>query len=101
MAKRKHHIRPASELLIIIGVLFVVWIIGSIFYHLAEGLSYVDSIYFTAITLTTVGYGDFAPQTDAGKIFTAAYAFIGIGIFFGFAAALFEDIAERIRRKRR
>ncbi len=100
MAKRKHHLRPASELLIIVTVLFVVWIGGSVFYHLAEGLSYVDSIYFTAVTLTTVGYGDFTPQTDAGKIFTAVYAFIGIGIFLGFAAALFEEIAVRIRRRR-
>ncbi len=77
----------------------LVWIAGSVFYHLVEGLSYVDAIYFTAITLTTVGYGDFAPQTDAGKIFTAVYAFLGIGIFFGFAAALFQDIASRIKRR--
>ncbi len=89
-----------SELLLIFGLLVIVWLGGSIFYHLVEGLSVVDSIYFTAITLTTVGYGDFSPQTDAGKIFTAIYAFIGIGIFLGFAAALFQAIATGLKQKR-
>lgn len=32
--------------------------------------SYFDSVYFTVITLTTVGYGDITPLTDAGKMVT-------------------------------
>ena len=98
MAKRSRHLTLPVELLIAFGILVVVWAIGAVFYHVVEGLSYVDALYFTAITLTTVGYGDFAPQTDAGKIFTALYAFVGIGIFLGFAAALFQAISGRIRR---
>ena len=82
------------------AVLFLVWLVGSVFYHLVEGLSYVDAIYFTAMTLTTVGYGDFAPQTVPGKLFTSLYAFVGIGIFLGFAASLFQAISSRIRRRR-
>lgn len=100
MPKRKQHINSSIELLIIFGLLALVWVVGSVFYHLVEGLSYVDAIYFTAVTLTTVGYGDFAPQTDIGKIFTAVYAFVGIGIFFGFAAALFQGVTERVRRRK-
>jgi voltage-gated potassium channel len=98
MAKRSRLLSPQSELLIIFGVLLVVWVIGSVFYHLVEGLSYVDALYFTAVTLTTVGYGDFAPKTDAGKLFTAVYAFVGIGIFLGFAATLFQAVAGRLKR---
>ena len=99
MAKR-FRLEFKSELLLIFSLLMIVWIGGAIFYHFVEGLSYVDAIYFTAITLTTVGYGDFTPQTDAGKIFTAIYAFVGIGIFLGFAAALFQAIATGLKRKR-
>lgn len=55
--------------------------LGTIFYHLVEKWRWLDSLYFTVITLSTVGYGDFAPKTDAGKIFTIFYVFIGIGIF--------------------
>jgi voltage-gated potassium channel len=53
---------------------------GSIAYHYLEGWSWVDAIYFSVVTLTTVGFGDFAPQTDGGKIFTIFYIIIGIGI---------------------
>jgi voltage-gated potassium channel Kch len=100
MKKIRLLLKPQSELLIVCGLLLLVWAAGSVFYHLVEGLSYVDSLYFTAVTLTTVGYGDFAPQTDAGKIFTSIYAFLGIALFFGFAAALFQALASSIKRKR-
>jgi voltage-gated potassium channel len=97
---KRFRLQPMSELLLIFSLLVVVWIGGSLFYHMVEGLSFVDAVYFTAITLTTVGYGDFTPQTDAGKIFTAIYAFVGIGIFLGFAAALFQSIAGKLKRGR-
>jgi len=57
---------------------------GSIMFHYLEGWTWIDSIYFSVITLTTVGYGDFSPQTEIGKIFTIFYIFIGIGIILSF-----------------
>jgi voltage-gated potassium channel len=98
MAKRSLPPSPRSELLLIFGLLVLVWAVGAVFYHLVEGLSYIDAVYFTAATLTTVGYGDIAPQTDAGKLFTAVYVFVGIGIFLGFAATLFQAVVGRLRR---
>jgi voltage-gated potassium channel Kch len=53
---------------------------GAQIYHRLEGWSYLDAFYFTIITLTTVGYGDFSPQTDLGKIFSMLYILIGLGI---------------------
>jgi len=63
---------------------------GSIVYHHIEGWSWVDSIYFSVITLTTIGYGDFSPQTDAGKLFTIFYIIIGIGIILSFINTVYE-----------
>jgi voltage-gated potassium channel len=54
--------------------------VGGVFYHNVEGWKYVDSVYFSAITMTTIGYGDFSPQTDTGKIFTIFFALSSIGI---------------------
>lgn len=61
---------------------------GSIFYHHVEKLTWVDSLYFTVVTLGTVGYGDIVPHTTAGKLFTSFYILFGIGIIAGFANIL-------------
>jgi voltage-gated potassium channel Kch len=50
----------------------------------------LDALYFTIITLTTVGYGDLAPQTDPGKIFTMVYIFVGLSLISGFIILLGE-----------
>ena len=57
---------------------------GTLFYHFVEGWSIIDSLYFSVVTLTTIGYGDFSPQTDAGKIFTIIYIIVGIGMILSF-----------------
>jgi len=53
---------------------------GSYVYSCIEGWRYIDSLYFTIATVTTVGYGDIAPIRDAGKIFTMFFSFLGIGM---------------------
>lgn len=63
---------------------------GTIFYSTVEGLRVLDALYFSVTTLSTVGYGDFSPQTDFGKVFTMVYIFAGIGIIVGFATKIFE-----------
>ncbi len=53
---------------------------GSIFNWGIEGWSYLDALCFSVVTLTTVGYGDVTPSTDAGKLFTIFYILIGLGV---------------------
>jgi len=62
---------------------------GGIMFHYLEGWTWIDSIYFSVVTLTTIGYGDFSPQTDGGKIFTIFYIFIGIGIILSFVNTVY------------
>lgn len=62
----------------------IILVSGTIFYHQVEKWSLLDSLYFSTTTLTTVGYGDFAPKTDLGKAFTIIYLFVGIGVILGF-----------------
>jgi len=57
----------------------IILAIGSTMYHYLEGWRWIDALYFSVITLTTIGYGDFSPQTDAGKLFTVFYILIGLG----------------------
>jgi voltage-gated potassium channel len=70
--------RIALPLLTIAGFL----LFGTVFYHFAEGWSLFDSFYMTAMTLTTVGYGDFIPTHAFSKFVTICLAFSGIGLVF-------------------
>ncbi len=62
--------------------------VATIFYWFVEGWSLLDSAYFSVVTIATVGYGDFAPQTGIGKLFTIFYIICGIGIFVAAAGAI-------------
>lgn len=79
------HEREFRVLLILVIIILTS---GMFFYHHFEGWRFLDALYFSVTTLTTVGYGDFSPQTDVGKIFTIIYIFLGIGIILGFINAI-------------
>ena len=71
---------------------------GTTFFTLVEGWSVLDSFYFSVTTLTTVGFGDPAPATAAGKIFTILYIFVGLGVIGGFINVLAKHtFARRMR----
>jgi hypothetical protein len=70
-------------------------IVGTVFYHYVERFSWIDALYFCVITLTTIGYGDIAPKTDVGKLFTILYVLVGVGIIAAFAHTLLERAADR------
>ena len=69
-------------------LLFFVLLGGTIFYSTTEGWDVVDSVYFSVITLTTIGYGDLHPTTPISKIFTIFYILVGIGIIMIFIERL-------------
>ena len=49
-------------------------------YRLLEDWSWVDSLYFSVVAVTTVGFGDITPSTDASKLFTVVYIVTGISL---------------------
>lgn len=65
---------------------------GSVFYRQVEGWSWIDSVYFSVTTMSTVGLGDLSPATEVGKLFTLFYIFAGVGVF----VALFAQLARAI-----
>lgn len=79
---------------------------GTAIFHFVERWRWLDSLYYTVITLTTVGYGDFSPQTDIGKIVSIVYILIGIGTIFAFIDAIYKHrlgrkakIREKIKKR--
>ena len=59
---------------------FVAIAVGTVVFHQLEGWSILDSLYVTAQTVTTVGYGDLTPQTKAGRSFATVFMVFGVGI---------------------
>ncbi len=57
----------------------VILALGTLGFHLIEGWSWADSLYTATQTVTTVGYGDLAPQTPAGRLFAIAFMIAGVG----------------------
>jgi voltage-gated potassium channel len=70
---------------VIVGVLLLA---GTGSYHFAEGWDFIESLYFSVIALTTVGYGDLHPTTDYSRIFTIVYLFVGLGVLVAFTSAV-------------
>lgn len=53
--------------------------LGTFGFHLIEGWSWLDSLYTATQTVTTVGYGDLAPQTSMGRVFATVFMIAGAG----------------------
>ncbi|KAH8059630.1 potassium channel [Aureococcus anophagefferens] len=54
------------------------YVVGILVLHRFEGWSTVDSIYFLSVTVTTIGYGDISPTTNAGQLASCALILAGI-----------------------
>jgi len=54
--------------------------LGTVAFHLIEGWSILDSLYVTAQTVTTVGFGDIAPRTILGRAFATVFMMVGVGV---------------------
>lgn len=87
----------------VIVVLVLLILFGTWFYHRTEGWSGVDSLYFTVMTVTTVGFGDLVPTHDFSKLMTALYSIVSIPLVifcFGvLARGYFETRIGHIERR--
>ena len=81
-----------SSGLILVIALLIYGIVGSIF---IMDLNLVDSIYYSVITMTTVGYGDYMPTTGIQKIFATTLALGGVALL----AYVFNIILTNVQEK--
>ena len=55
-------------------------VVGTVVYHWLEDWSWVDSLYFSVVTGSTVGFGDLTPTKDSSKLFTVVYIIVAVSI---------------------
>src|SRR6056297_364025 len=70
-----------AKALTLLAMLVLIIAGGTVFFHHVEGWSWLDSYFFTVVTLSTVGYGELVPATAMGKIGTTVFILVGLGIF--------------------
>lgn len=61
-------------------VLTTIVLTGILGFMYIEGYTYIDSLYMTVMTISTVGFGEIAPLSDYGKIFTSFLILSGISV---------------------
>ena len=78
--------------------------VGVIGFMLFENMSLVNAIYFSIVTMATVGYGDIHPKTEIGKILTIIIIIGGVGTFLSVVASITDLFVnrreEKIRQKK-
>jgi len=100
MIRFDDRINPNRPARIIKGllILMIVLFIGSTGYMFLEGWDFLDSLYMTVITITTVGFREVREVSGPGRLFTIFIIFLGMGIIayiVGMAAQVMVDFQVR------
>ena len=95
----------SQELLTTVGLMLVLLLLASSLMYFAENdaqpdkfSSIPDAMWWSIITLTTVGYGDVVPVTNIGRVIVGVVAVMGIALFAVPAGILTSSFLEQLER---
>lgn len=71
-----------NRLLIGVALILLIYIVSVPFYIYFEKFTPIQAAYFVTTSITSVGYGDIAPKTDIGRVYTIFLLLAGVTIFF-------------------
>lgn len=96
MDRKKNRVQPERNynlgLIACLLSLFAILAAGTAGYQVIEGWSWIESLYMTVITVSTVGFGELHPLSDAGRLFTTALICVGVGIVALAVSVMFKTI---------
>ena len=61
------------ELYVSLAILFFLLALGMLVFCLAEGMTWVNGLYYVVVSATTIGYGDESPDTPGAKLFSLVW----------------------------
>lgn len=85
-------------LTVFVTLITVYLCVGATFFSTQRGWDTLDCVYFSVLTLTTIGYGDLTPQSDSQKIFTIFYVLVGFCILGYALGHIGQYVAKREER---
>ncbi|MGE4553273.1 MAG: TrkA family potassium uptake protein [Desulfovibrionaceae bacterium] len=74
--------------------LLLIFFVGIVGFHVIEGWGLVDCFYMVVISLSTVGFMEVQPLSQAGRVFTSFFIIGGVGGFMYIAAAFTQMLVE-------
>ncbi len=92
--------RLRARLILPLSLVLAVVVAGTLGYFWlwrAVGGTWLDALFMTVTTITTVGYGEVKPLDSAGRIFTMFVAIVGVGsLFYTFGVVMEYLVAVRL-----
>ncbi|WP_055435177.1 potassium channel family protein [Lacinutrix algicola] len=79
-----------TKIYLAIALLVFVLLTGVLGFKMISGYSWVDAIYMTVITITTVGFGEVQPLDDSSKIFTV-FLILSSVVIVGYALSIITE----------
>ncbi len=77
----------------------ITFVLGGLLLSIAEGISLSDAYYFCLVTMSTVGYGDIAPETTIGRLISVVVILVGVATFLAFVGNLTEIALNKKERE--
>jgi len=78
----------ASQAGLPVMALLLALVYGTAGYMVLAGFGFVDALYMTVTTVTTVGFGEIEPLDTGGRVFTLSLIVFGLGAVFALLAVL-------------
>ena len=92
-------IKHDIEFRILLFILLTLLVGATLFYSSVEGWSIIDALYFSVMTMSTIGYGDLVPTTTWSKSFTIIFSILSISFFAAVIAKIVANVLERKKNK--